>query len=313
MAKLKERSVQARGIVKRYKSFFGRSSTILENISLDIDAGEIFGLLGPNGSGKTTLISIFSTLIYPEAGSLTILGMDSRRDRNAIRKCINISTAKPNFPWSLTVQENLRHYGMLYGLHGRDLTQTVRDQMDAFELCEFQDHKFEDLSTGLKQRLSLAKAMLNHPRLIFLDEPTTGLDPDISIKTRRLIRRIHEQDGVSVVMSTHYMPEAEMLCDRIAFLRQGRIVALDTPHNLKRHLGLGERIVVSYLGKADLDSLEEQPGILGLKAEEGRVEIAVDRSEESLDGIIKLFSGAKITDIAIKEPDLEDVFIELAR
>jgi ABC-2 type transport system ATP-binding protein len=211
------------------------------------------------------------------------------------------------------VKENLRHYGMLYGLYGSALSQTVRDQIDAFELGEFQDHRFENLSTGLKQRLSLAKAMLNHPSLIFLDEPTTGLDPDISIKTRQLIRRIHEEEGISVVLSTHYMPEAEMLCDRIAFLRQGRIVALDTPHNLKRHLALGERIAVSYQGEADLAALEEQPGILGLKAEKGRVEIIVDRSEESLDGIIKLFAKAKITDIAIKEPDLEDVFIELAR
>ena len=310
---MKDKSVQASGICKRYKSLFGRSSTILDNISLDIDAGDIFGLLGPNGSGKTTLISIFSTLIYPEAGSLFILGMDARRNRNAIRKCINISTAKPNFPWSLTVKENLRHYGMLYGLHGSALSRTVRDQIDAFELGEFQDHRFEDLSTGLKQRLSLAKAMLNHPRLIFLDEPTTGLDPDISIKTRQLIRRIHEEEGISVVLSTHYMPEAEMLCDRIAFLRQGRIVALDTPHNLKRHLALGERIAVSYQGEADLAALEGQPGILGIKAEKGRVEIIVDRGEESLDGIIKLFAKAKITDIAIKEPDLEDVFIELAR
>jgi len=308
-----EKSVQAAGICKKYKSFFGRSSTILENISLDIDAGEIFGLLGPNGSGKTTLISIFSTLIYPEAGSLSILGMDARRDRDAIRSRINISTAKPNFPWSLTVKENLRHYGMLYGLHGSALSRTVRDQMDAFELWEFEDHRFEDLSTGLKQRLSLAKAMLNRPRLIFLDEPTTGLDPDISMKTRQLIKRIHEEEGISVVLSTHYMPEAEMLCDRIAFLRQGRIVALDTPQNLKRHLGLGERICITYQGKADLSVLQSQPGILGLKGENGRAEIEVDRGEESLDGIIKLFAEARITDIAIKEPDLEDVFIELAR
>lgn len=313
MVDLTEMSVEARGISKRYKSFFGKEASILEGISLDIEAGEIFGLLGPNGSGKTTLISIFSTLIYPEEGSLFILGMDASHSRDEIRKCINISTAKPNFPWSLTVQENLRHYGMLYGLYGSTLSRAVEDQIDAFELGDFKDLKFEDLSTGLKQRLSLAKAMINNPRLLFLDEPTTGLDPDISMKTRMLIRRIHEEDGISVVLSTHYMPEAEMLCDRIAFLRKGRIVALDTPHNLKRHLALGERVVVSYRGVADITALERLPGVLGLKSEENRVEIVVERGEESLDGIIKIFSGATIKDIAIKEPDLEDVFIELAR
>lgn len=308
-----EKSVEAKGICKRYKRFFGPGTTVLKNISLDIEAGEIFGLLGPNGSGKTTLISIFSTLIYPEEGSLSILGLDARRDRGEIRKIINISTAKPNFPWSLTVRENLRHYGMLYGLYGSGLSRTVEDQIDAFELGEYRDMKFEDLSTGMKQRLSLAKAMLNRPRLLFLDEPTTGLDPDISIKTRALIRRIHEEENVAVVLSTHYMPEAEMLCDRIAFLRKGEVVALDTPQNLKKHLGLGERVVVAYSGEADIEALENLPGVLGLKSRAGRVEIVIDRREDSVDRIIKLFQGASILDINIKEPDLEDVFIELAR
>ena len=308
-----EKPIKATGICKMYKSFLGSCATVLHNISLDIEEGEIFGLLGPNGSGKTTLISIFSTLIYPERGSLFILGMDARRDSKEIRKVINISTAKPNFPWSLTVRENLRYYGMLYGLYGSALSQTVEDQIDAFELSEFRDMKFENLSTGLKQRLSLAKAMLNHPRLLFLDEPTTGLDPDISIKTRMLIKRIHQEQNISVVLSTHYMPEAEMLCDRIAFLRKGRIVALDTPRNLKRHLGLGERIVVSYEGPVDIAALESLPGVLGIKAERGSLEIVIDRVEDSLDRIVKLFCNARILNITIKEPDLEDVFLELAR
>ena len=308
-----EKSVSSRCIFKRYKSFLGAGVTVLKNISLDIESGEIFGLLGPNGSGKTTLISIFSTLIYPEEGSLSILGLDARRDKGEIRKLINISTAKPNFPWSLTVQENLRHYGMLYGLYGQVLSQTIEDQIDAFELSEFRDMKFENLSTGIKQRLSLAKAMLNHPRLLFLDEPTTGLDPDISIKTRALIKRIHEEEDISVVLSTHYMPEAEMLCDRVAFLRKGEIVALDTPQNLKNQLGLGERVIVTFDGSVDIVALENVSGVLGLKSSAGRAEIIIDRSMDNLDQIIKIFERARILDINIKEPDLEDVFLELAK
>ncbi len=310
---LAHKSVEAKGICKSYKSLFGSSTMVLKDISLDIDAEEIFGLLGPNGSGKTTLISVFSTLIYPEQGRLRVMGLDGTRDRNRIRKLINISTAKPNFPWSLTVKENLRHYGMLYGLHGSTLARTVEDQIDSFELGEYKDMKFEDLSTGLKQRLSLAKAMLNRPQLLFLDEPTTGLDPDMSMKTRMLIQRIHREQNISVVLSTHYMPEAEMLCDRIAFLRKGEIVALDTPQNLKNHLGLGERVVVIYEGTIDIALLEEVPGVLSVSTVPGRVEIMIDRTSENLDRIVKLFSEAKILDISVKEPDLEDVFLELAR
>jgi ABC-2 type transport system ATP-binding protein len=280
---------------------------------MDIDSGEIFGLLGPNGSGKTTLISIFSTLIYPDRGDLRVLGLDARKDKGKLRKLINISTAKPNFPWSLTVRENLRHYGMLYGQHGSELSRSVNDVIDDFELGEHADMKFEDLSTGLKQRLSLAKAMLNTPRLLFLDEPTTGLDPEMAMKTRHLVRRIHEEEKISVVMSTHYMPEAEMLCDRIAFLRKGEIVALDTPKNLKSQLHLGEKVVVSYSGSVDIQELNEVPGMMSLNSLPGRMEIVIDRNAGGLDTIIKIFSKAHVEDISIKEPDLEDVFIELAR
>lgn len=318
---MSEKSVQARGICKSYKSFFGSAKTVLEGISLDIDREEIFGLLGPNGSGKTTLISIFSTLIYPEKGSLSILGLNARRDRGEIRKIINISTAKPNFPWSLTVRENLVHYGMLYGLYGLGLNRTVEDQIDAFELGEYRDVKFENLSTGLKQRLSLAKAMLNHPRLLFLDEPTTGLDPDMSAKTHDLIRRIHDEEGISVIMSTHYMPEAELLCDRIAFLRKGRVAALDTPQNLKNHLELGKSVKITYRGLANLDALRALEGVLAVRGNPGIVDGQIDRqldilmdgNEDSLDRILKSFQDAKILDINIEEPDLEDVFLELAR
>ncbi len=305
-------SVRCQGIHKSYKDFLGPRNIALKNINLEIGSDEIFGLLGPNGSGKTTLISILSTLIYPDKGSLAILGLEAESNKDLIRNRINICTAKPNFPWSLTVKENLHHYGMLYGMHGSVLARAVNDQIEAFGLEEYRDMKFEDLSTGLKQRLSLAKSMLNRPRLLFLDEPTTGLDPDMSMKTRLLIKKIHEENGVSVVLSTHYMPEAEMLCDRIAFLRKGEIVALDTPRNLKNHLGLGERVIIFFEGSLDIEKLREIPGILSISSEPGRVEILINRNNENLDRIIKFFSTTRIIDIEIKEPDLEDVFLELA-
>jgi ABC-2 type transport system ATP-binding protein len=150
--------VVAKDIIKSYKSFFGSRNVVLRDISLDISRDEIFGILGPNGSGKTTLLSIFSTLIYPDSGSLTVLGIDARKSPGAIRRLINISTAKPNFPWGLTAEECLKYSAMLYGIHGPELKRAVDNSIEAFELGKYRDVQFDSLSTGLKQRLSLASA-----------------------------------------------------------------------------------------------------------------------------------------------------------
>ena len=309
-----ETSVVAKDIVKSYKNFFSSRTTVLQDISLEISSDEIFGLLGPNGSGKTTLLSIFSTMIYPDSGSLMVLGIDARKNPDAIRRLINISTAKPNFPWSLTAEENLRYSAMLYGIHGPELKRIVDDSIDAFELREYRDVQFDNLSTGLKQRLSLAKATLNDPKIIFLDEPTTGLDPEVASRTRSLIKEI-QQRGVSIIMSTHYMPEAEQLCDRIAFLRKGQITALGTPLELKNHLALGEKMTVIYQGPVDLRALEKVPGVMKVSSSPRKVELVLDRIGQagSLDKVIKIFGQAEILDIRVEEPDMEDVFIELAR
>ncbi|NYT01175.1 MAG: ABC transporter ATP-binding protein [Methanosarcinales archaeon] len=303
--------VKARGICKGFSTLFSRKEVLLD-VSLEVEEGEIFGIIGPNGSGKTTLLSIFSTLIFPDRGDLCILGLNARKETHAVRGLINISTGKPNFPWSLTVWENLLHFGMLYGLHGSQLHGAVEEVMDSFQLQEYRDSRFESLSTGLKQRLSLAKSMINHPRLLFLDEPTTGLDPEMAIKTRSLVRKIH-REGVSVIVTTHYMPEAEQLCDRVAFLKEGRIAALDTPGNLKRSLKLGERIVIQYRGELDREALRTVPGVLCAEFRDGRAELVVDKSQENMSRVMRLFAGTEILDMAIEEPDLEDVYLELAR
>jgi ABC-2 type transport system ATP-binding protein len=306
------RAVDARGISKGFRSMLRRKD-VLFDITLSIDEGEIFGILGPNGAGKTTLIAIFSTLIYPDKGSLHIFGRDALHDAESIRSLINISSGNPNFPWSLTVRENLRHSAMLYGLYGRELKRSVDDAMALFELEPHDDTRFENLSTGLKQRVSLAKSMLNSPRLLFLDEPTTGLDLDMAMKTRSMIRRIHEEQGITVVLSTHHMQEADDLCDRIAFLRSGRLIALGTPKDLKQHLKLGNRVLIRYRGTVNLQELEKIPGVLDVQASEGQLEIFLSRAGNAVSGIFKLFEEADILDVRMEQPDLEDVFLELAR
>ena len=177
-----DKSIECQGIAKSYKGFFGKRMQILKDITLQVEAGRSSACWGRTARARPR-----SSPSSPPSSTRIGAACESWEwmpsvIRTEIRAQINISTAKPNFPWSLTVKENLRHYGMLYGMYGSALSRAVQEQIDAFELGDHQDMTFENLSTGLKQRLSLAKAMLNRPRLLFLDEPTTGLDPDISIR-----------------------------------------------------------------------------------------------------------------------------------
>lgn len=306
-------ALRAEKICKSFRGLF-KKKEVLHEVSLSIDEGEIFGILGPNGAGKTTLMSIFSTLIRPDSGRLEVFGLDAQKKTHAVRERINISSGNPNFPWSLTVRENLTHSAMLYGLYGRDLTKSVDEAISAFELEPHADSKFETLSTGTKQRVSLAKSILNRPEILFLDEPTSGLDPDMALKTRALIKKIYQEQEITVVLTTHYMPEAEELCDRIAFLREGSLIALGTPGELKRALKIGHhRIFVRFEGDLDPMRLRMIPGVMDVRASPGRVEMVFDHSERAVASIIKAFEGRDILDIGINQPDLEDVFLELAR
>ncbi len=305
-------ALRAEKICKSFRGLFTKKE-VLHEVSLSIEEGEVFGILGPNGAGKTTLMSIFSTLIRPDCGHLEVLGLDALQKTHAVRERINISSGNPNFPWSLTVRENLNHSAMLYGLYGRNLARSVDEAVAAFELEPHVSSKFETLSTGLKQRVSLAKSILNRPKILFLDEPTSGLDPDMAMKTRALIQKIYEEQDITVVLTTHYMPEAEELCDRIAFLREGSLIALGTPGELKRALKIGHRIFVEYEGDLDPVKLRIIPGVMDVRQSPGRVEMVFDHSERAVSRIIKAFAEADILDIGIDQPDLEDVFLELAR
>lgn len=211
-----------------------RKVRALDGLSLDIEQGEVLGILGPNGAGKTTFLNILSTLVLPDQGRIEILGIPSiPRNFHALRSILNMSSGHPNFPWSLTVEENLRFYGRLYGLRGSALTRKVAQLIETFSLEDIARRRFDELSSGTKQRLSLAKALLNDPKIIFLDEPTIGLDPDVAAKTRSAILAILRRSKMTVLFTTHNMPEAEMMCQRIAFINRGRLFKVATPEELK--------------------------------------------------------------------------------
>lgn len=212
-----------------------RKIQALGDVSLNIPQGEIFGILGPNGAGKTTLLNILSTLLIPDSGTVTILGIPATsRNARRLRSFLNMSSGYPNFPWCLTVEENLRFYGRLYGLPPALLKERIAQVIGLMELERFARVPFDELSSGTKQKLALAKALLNQPKIIFLDEPTVGLDPHVAVKLRETIINIQRQTNVTVLLTTHNMPEAEALCRRIAFIKDGRILKIATPDELKQ-------------------------------------------------------------------------------
>jgi len=253
-------------------------------------------------------------LLLPDRGRIQILGIDGLRDGKRIRERVNISSGNANFLWSLTVRENLHFYGMLYGLTGNRREEKVKALIHLFNLEEHQDVHFDRLSTGMKQRLSLAKSLLNDPAVLFLDEPTVGLDPSVSVMIREQIRLIQKQRGMTVLLTTHNMKEAEFLCDRIAFLKNGEILTTGTAATLKRMIRMGDSVKIHFKGMIPEDELLRADGVINYGISEGLCEVIVDDGERRLGSLIALLSqsGVQIKKVTLGQTDLEDVFIEFA-
>jgi ABC-2 type transport system ATP-binding protein len=282
----------------------------LKGINLKIPKGKIFGLLGPNGAGKTTLISIMATILKQTRGRVEVLGLDSIRDAKEIRKRINIASGNPNLIWSLTVYENLRYYAMLYGVRDRRVVESL---IDEFELREFRDVEFNRLSTGNKQKLLLARAFVNDPELVFLDEPTKGLDPPVAKRLREKIADMQKDLGISVVLTTHYMSEAEMLCERIAFINRGEIVANGSKEELKRMLKMKDKITIEIDAEISMQ-LPSLEGVYMVERDGKSLSFYVDSAERRLwDVASEVAKLGRIKNILVREVDLEDVFNELVK
>jgi ABC-2 type transport system ATP-binding protein len=310
-------AIRAEGIYKTFRSGWmrRRKKEALKGIDLQIEEGEIFGILGPNGAGKTTLQSILCTLLLPDRGTVNILGMDGLHDGQQIRKRVNIVSGNANFLWSLTVKENLHYYGMLYGLTGKEREEKVEKLIDLFNMKEHQNIPFDELSTGMKQRVSLAKSLINDPEILFLDEPTVGLDPDISIRIRDEILSIHKERGMTVLLTTHNMKEVEYLCGRIAFLKEGKILTTGTAEALKKMVRIGDLVRIEFKGKISEDELLRADGVINFAISDNLCEIIVDDGERRLGALVALLiqGGIQIKKITLGQTDLEDVFVEFAK
>lgn len=219
------------GLTKTYGTF-----TAVKNISFQVQEGEILGLLGPNGAGKTTTIQMILGLIIPTSGTVKIFGKDMPKDRHEILQQVNFSSAYVSLPTNLKVWENLYTFARLYEVP--DYKEKVKELVDFFDITPFFDKLYGSLSSGQATRVNLAKSLLNSPKLLFLDEPTSSLDPDIADRIRKYLKQVQKEQNVTIVYTTHNMSEVEELCDRAIFINEGKIITEGTPKDLIKKFGL---------------------------------------------------------------------------
>ncbi|MEA2625034.1 MAG: type transport system ATP-binding protein [Candidatus Binatota bacterium] len=280
----------------------------LRGISLSIARGEIFALLGPNGGGKTTLFKILSTLIRPSEGQVRIFGEDLRQDSLAVRRKLGVVFQNPGLDRKLTVAENLLHHGRLYGMRGAVLTARTDALLRRLRLDDRAHDRVEVLSGGLARRTELARSLLHGPDLLILDEPSTGLDPGVRRDFFAVLSELRERDGLTVVLTTHYLEEAER-ADRVGVLHAGELVAVGPPDDLKRSVG-GDVVVVDAV---DANRLRERiRERFGLEAQvvDGSLRIERPRGHELVRELVEAFSS-EIRSVSFGHPTLDDVFVRL--
>lgn len=312
-------------VVKKFKRGKGlrkRYITACDHVSFTIEQGELFGLLGPNGAGKTTLVRCLATLLIPDEGKITIFGKDIIYQSMEARQQIGLLTSgERTLYWKLTGKDNLKFFAALYGLAGKERDKRIDYLMDLLELKDVETERVEKYSSGMKQKISLARALLHDPKILLLDEPTLGLDPQFSRFIRGFIKdELVGKGGKTVLLTTHYMDEADELCERIAFINKGKIVNIKTPAEYKDEIPHTEVLELRCQGNVNEERLRtalssiksiEKVSLIN-KENDLDLKVIASRVESILSDIIELVRGeAKILAIDVKEPTLEDVFIYL--
>jgi ABC-2 type transport system ATP-binding protein len=286
----------------------------LESLDLDIQAGEFFGLLGPNGAGKTTAIGILTTRVLPTAGKAFVAGADVVEDSVRVRQTIGVVPQRPNADLSLNVLENLQFHAAYFGISSDVATKRAYELLERLGLSDKSNSKLTELSGGQQQRLMIVRALMHEPDIIFLDEPTVGLDPQARLGLWDILRDLHNR-GRTIVMTTHYMDEADRLCDRLAIIDRGKLLALDTPTALKRKAPGGTLIELVLDGDAAPagEIAETIAGVSHVEANDGVLRVQSSRGGQTLPALIEAAetAGRTVTDIHLLQPSLESLFVSL--
>lgn len=287
--------------------------TAVDGLTMAVGHGEVFGLLGHNGAGKTTTVRLLNGVLSPSAGALRVLGFDPAVDGPALRRRTGVLTETPSLDERMTARENLVFYAELYDLPEARIAARIDDLLDRFNLTDRADEMVGAYSKGMKQRLALARALIHGPELLFLDEPTAGLDPVAARKVHNLILRLSEREGRTVLLCTHNLIEAQRLCDRVAVLEHGRVLALGTPAELSRRYTRAHRLEIEFdpaTRGAVFDALGDVEPVAAVEA--GRL-LLVGVDHESVPGLVARLArhGARIYRVTPDEPTLEDVYFAL--
>lgn len=286
----------------------------VDHIGFAVNAGEIFGFLGPNGAGKTTTIHMLTTLLRPTSGVAKIDGHDVLRDRRQVRRTIGLVFQEPTLDEQLTGRENLRFHAMLYGMSAAQFAERADSLLGLVELGQRADDLVETYSGGMKRRLEVARGLLHAPRVLFLDEPTLGLDPQTRRHIWAYLRRLRDAEGITVFMTTHYMDEAEA-CDRVAVIDQGRIVALDSPRTLKGMVGGDVVWIETPEAPKAVERLADVVDCAPQIGPNGQVIVEVAQAETFLPRLMGALNTppdpVDVQSVSLRRPTLEDVFIKL--
>lgn len=295
------------------KNYTGRRNHLaVDNISFDLNSGEILGLLGPNGSGKTTTIQMLLGTLSPTSGSIYYFGKEFSKNRSDVLNEISYASAYTSLPWSLTIKQNLKTFGYLYGFNSRESEKLYNPLLDRFGMLKFKDFPVSSLSAGQITRLMLVKAFFIQPKLVLLDEPTASLDPDVSKEICEFILEKRAERNLSIIFTSHKMEESSLLCDRIIFLKNGKIVADDKPKHLAKSIQAyrvslvivdGMKRICEYIKRENIQSVVEHR----------LVEIKIN--EEQIPAFLNSISKLNITysNIKISEPTLEDYFLQMSK
>jgi ABC-2 type transport system ATP-binding protein len=294
--------IEIKNLTKKFEDFVA-----VDNLSLEINEGEIFGLLGPNGAGKTTTLSMLATLLPPTSGNALINGFDVIKHPTQVRHCIGFVFQDPSSDDLLTGRENLYLHALMYGVKDGEINKKIEEGLKLVDLTDKQNIRMRKYSGGMRRRLELARGFLHSPKILFLDEPTLGLDPQTRENLWIYIKKLSTENKITIILTTHYMEEADKLCDRIAIIDRGKMIALDTPINFKKSLG-GDLVTVKTKNP-ELSEVEKMDCVKHIQYADGLLSLTVNDAGSHLQKILEKVGAAE--NVELRSPTLNDVFLKL--